>query len=155
LLPQSQPVRTLHPYCQPQSIPSQRPVEHSDTFKIGVILDESGSMSTIRHAMIKALNDLINEQKQLDLPCKFKLVKFNDKTNRVIENTDLNKIKELTIEDYSPDKTTALYDAIGSTIEWFRYENNVLLVIVTDGQENASGKYNKNQIISMLDEKFP
>jgi hypothetical protein len=110
-------------------------------------------MEPIRHEMIKSMNDLINEQKQLDRPCRLTLVKFNDKTKRVIENTDLKKIKNLTTEDYRPEKTTALYDAIGSTIEWFRYESDVLLVIVTDGQENASVKYNKDQIVSMLDEK--
>jgi hypothetical protein len=56
-------------------------------------------------------------------------------------------------EDYMPRKSTALYDAIGSTIEWFRYESHVLLVIITDGQENASTKYNKTQIMASLDEK--
>jgi hypothetical protein len=150
---QHQPICIDRPITQPQSTPSQRPVEHSTDFKIVIVLDESGSMEPIRHEMIKALNDLINEQKQLDRPCRLTLVKFNDKTKRVIENTDLKKIRNLTLEDYNPDKTTALYDAIGSTIEWFRYESDVLLVIVTDGQENASTKYNKDQIISMLDEK--
>jgi Mg-chelatase subunit ChlD len=131
----------------------REPVKRCDAFKIVVILDESGSMEPVRMDMIKALNDLINEQKQLKRPCKFTLVKFNDKVTRVIENRDLSEVKKFTIEDYAPDRSTALYDAIGSTIDWFRYENNVLLVIITDGLENASTKHNKTQIFDMLDEK--
>lgn len=122
-------------------------------FKIVVVLDESGSMEPIRRDMIKALNDLLKEQRQIDRPCKFTLVKFNDRIKRVIENADLKETRDLSVEDYYPEKTTALYDAIGSTIDWFRYESNVLLVIITDGQENASTKYNKKQITDLLDEK--
>jgi len=132
---------------------NRNPVKHSDDFKIVVILDESGSMESIRKDMIIALNDLITEQKQLDRPCKFTFVKFNDTVKRVITNTNLKDVKKLTLEDYEPDRSTALYDAIGSTIEWFRYESNVLLVIITDGLENASTKYNKKQIFDLLDEK--
>ncbi len=130
-----------------------KPVKHSDDFKIVVILDESGSMENIRQDMIKALNDLIKEQKQLDRPCKFTLIKFNDNVKKVIENQNLKQIKNLSIEDYRPERSTALYDAIGYTIECFRYETNVLLVIITDGLENASTKYNKKTIFDMLDEK--
>ena len=129
------------------------PIKHTEEFKIVVILDESGSMESIRHDMVKALNDLIKEQKQLDRPCKFTLVKFNDKVTRVTENTDLNDVKALSLLDYMPSRSTALYDAIGSTIERFRYESNVLLVIITDGLENASTQYNKKQIFDMLEEK--
>jgi hypothetical protein len=81
------------------------------------------------------------------------LFKFNDGVKRVIENVNLKEVKNFTLEDYCPDRSTALYDAIGTTIEWFRYESDVLLVIITDGLENASTKYNKKQIFDLLDEK--
>ena len=64
------------PVIREETVLSQEPVKHSDDFKIVVVLDESGSMSTIRNDMIKSLNDLIREQKQLERPCKFTLVKF-------------------------------------------------------------------------------
>jgi hypothetical protein len=130
------------------------PVESTDDFKIVMILDESGSMDTIRNDMIKAINDLITEQKQIkNRPCRFTLVKFNDEITRKIKNVDLAEVSHLSLADYKPDRSTALYDAIGNTVDWFRYEKNVLLVIVTDGQENASRKYTKSQITEMLDEK--
>lgn len=133
---------------------TSEPVESSDDFKIVVILDESGSMECIRQDMIKAINDLLMEQKQIkDRPCRFTLVKFNDDICRKIKNKDLKEISALTLDDYKPEKSTALYDAIGNTVEWFRYEKNVLMVIVTDGQENASKKYSREQVTKMLDEK--
>lgn len=130
------------------------PVEHTDQFKIVVILDESGSMEGIRDDMIKSLNDLILEQKQIkERPCRFTLVKFNDSVHRIIRNKDLREIRPLTREDYRPDRCTALYDAIGDTVNWFRYERDVLLVIITDGHENASKKYNLTDVKKMLEEK--
>jgi Mg-chelatase subunit ChlD len=133
---------------------NNEPVSHSECFKIVVVLDESGSMNDIRRDMIKALNDIITEQKQIsDRPCKFTLVKFNDTVSRVVRNLDLNEVRKLTNDDYRPDRTTALYDAIGDTVNWFRYESDVLMVIVTDGRENASHKYTHKQVTDMLDEK--
>lgn len=65
----------------------------------------------------------------------------------------MHNINELNNDDYNPNGPTALYDAIGDTINWYRYEEDVLMVIVTDGMENASKRYNHKQITNMLDEK--
>jgi len=130
------------------------PVVHTDTFKIVMILDESGSMDNIRNKMIESINGLIREQQQVTgRETTFTLVKFSDIIKRVIENQPLEKIKLLTSEDYIPNGSTALFDAIGNTISWFRNEKDVLMVIVTDGQENASHKFNQNMINNMIDDK--
>ena len=58
------------------------PIEPSDLFKIVIVLDESGSMSDIRNDMIKAINSLIKEQKEVEgQTALFSLVKFNNKIN--------------------------------------------------------------------------
>lgn len=144
-----QPVVTEQP-----KLPSESPVESSNDFKIVIILDESGSMESIRSDMIKAINDLIMEQKQVkERPCRLTLVKFNDSVTRTIKNMDIANVRAIKPTEYVPSGSTALYDAIGSTVDWFRYEKDVLMVIVTDGMENASRKYNKRLITEMLDEK--
>ena len=103
-----------------------QPVPHSDTFKIVMILDESGSMECIRESMIKAINSLIHEQSQITgREATFTLVKFNNEVKRVIENKPLSEIKQLTFEDYKPNGSTALFDALGDTISWFRNEKEV------------------------------
>ena len=130
------------------------PVTSDGFYKIVLILDESGSMESIRNDMLKSINDLIKEQQQVkERPSTFTLVKFNEKVNRYISNKPLNNIKVLSSEDYTPNGATALYDAIGDNINLFRNEKEVLMVIVTDGQENSSTKYNKNQINKMIEQK--
>ena len=129
------------------------PVEHTDFYKIVIVLDESASMSNVANSMRKALNDLISEQKTIKRKCFLTLVKFNQDVRRVIKSKNLQNIRELTEEDYRPSGSTALYDAVGDTINWFRYESNVLLVVITDGQENSSTKYKKSAVMNMLKEK--
>lgn len=130
------------------------PVEHTDKYKIVVVLDESGSMDCIRDSMRTALNGLISEQRTVkERPCNFTLVKFSDNVHRVIKNKPLDQVKSLEQSDYSPNGNTALYDAVGDTINWYRHERDVLMVIITDGQENSSKKYRKDQVLRMIKEK--
>ena len=125
-----------------------------DYFKIVMIIDESGSMEEIKDKMIKSINDLITEQKQVkERPSTFTLVKFSNTINRVVKNKNLNDITTLKSTDYMPSGTTALYDAIGDTIDWFKNEKDVLMVIITDGMNNASKNYTKNQVSSMIEQK--
>ena len=131
-----------------------KPVSLDGLFKIVIVLDESGSMQPIRSQIIRSINDLITEQKQIEeRPATFTLVKFNNNVNRVMTNKLLKNVHNLDSSDYTPNGSTALYDAIGDTIQWFRNEKDVLMVIVTDGQENASTKYTKHQINKLIDEK--
>lgn len=127
----------------------------NDTFKIVMILDESGSMEDVKDNMIKSINDLIKEQKQVTegKPATFTLVKFNSTIKRVIEDKPLNDVTYLTSNDYRPNGSTALYDCIGDTIQRFRNQKDVLMVIVTDGQENASRDYNNRDVTRMIEDK--
>lgn len=130
------------------------PVAHTDLFKIVMVLDESGSMQPVQNSILESINGFITEQKQIkERPSAFTLVKFNDFTTRVIENESMDTVKLLHTENYVPDRSTALYDAIGSTINWFRNEKDVLLVIVTDGQENASTSFTKQQVLDLVKQK--
>lgn len=129
-------------------------VKPNSKFKIVVILDESGSMESIRKNMLDSLNDLIKEQKQIkERPATFTLIKFNDKINRKYENFPMEEMNLLNLEDYMPRGSTSLYDAIGTTVNRFRNERDVLMVIVTDGQENSSKIYDKQFVSTKLDEK--
>ena len=152
-----------YPYSKPDTYRITQPVNAEnksnnslldDYFKIVMIIDESGSMQQIKEKMIKSINDLITEQKQVkERPSTFTLVKFNDTVTRVVKNKNLNDINILQNKDYMPSGTTALYDAIGDTIEWFNNEKDVLMVIITDGFDNASKKYTKRSISNIIEEK--
>jgi Mg-chelatase subunit ChlD len=131
-----------------------KPVESNDKFKIVLVLDESGSMESLKSNMLESMNDLIKEQKQVKgRPATFTLIKFSDNVVTVRENDAVENINLLSTEDYQPNGSTALYDAIGFAVNRFHNERDVLLVIVTDGHENASKKFDKNYVTKKLDEK--
>lgn len=90
---------------------------------------------------------------------KVSIVSFNQKVDEICFDVDVNEIDELTEETYQPDGMTALYDAIGTTIDKFIDEYDlsednagVLFVIVTDGRENSSKLYTRDQVKSKVEE---
>ena len=84
------------------------------------------------------------------------LVTFNDTATIVNDCAPVNEIKELTAESYRPDCCTALYDAMGISLNAVQKkvskEDKVLVTIVTDGYENASQEYNLRAIKALVEE---
>ena len=128
------------------------------------VLDESGSMSGLRGAVVEAFNSFVRKQKECKDFCRFTLVKFDDEVKEIIAAEDLQTIKDITLEDYIPSGITALYDAIGMSIikagNRFEsmYENErpekVIVVIYTDGEENSSREYRDVSVIkNMIEEQ--
>lgn len=117
------------------------------------LLDSSGSMDSMGNEPIQATNRFIKEQKDT-LPgdgSTFTLWKFNDKLEIVYDDIDLGKIQPIT--SYIPCGMTALYDAIGRAICTKMAKpkhDNVICVILTDGQENSSQQYKNSQIRKMI-----
>lgn len=148
---------------------------------VAIILDKSGSMDTIKNEAINHFNEqlqvLKEESNAPDKVAKKMLqneesnavethvtfVTFNNNVETLIENDDVNNISEIDDSTYKPGGTTALYDAIGETIEKFQSYSDindsnvsVLFTIITDGQENASEKFNgengRKKVKSQIDE---
>ena len=84
------------------------------------------------------------------------LVTFNDDVKTVYECVPVKEIKELTAETYLPNCCTALYDAMGMSLNKLRHEvtdmDKVLVTVVTDGYENASREYSGKAIKALVDE---
>ena len=61
-------------------------------------------------------------------------------------------MKKLTNKEYFVGGCTALYDALGNTIHSFEHKDTdkVLYIIITDGYENASREYNKDDIKKLI-----
>jgi len=124
------------------------------------ILDASGSMSKICNDTIGSFNTFIKDQKKVSGQCDFSLVLFNSGYDLVIDKKDIQEIRELDTSTYIPRDWTALLDAIGKTInkvgerlyctkESERPEK-VIFVILTDGEENRSKEFTKQQIAEMI-----
>lgn len=103
-----------------------------------MLLDESGSMASIRNDMIGSINLFIQDQQKIDDATTFTLIKFNTQSKTFINKVPLKSVKPLTQTDYTPQGGTALFDAINDALILFGDEQSVIVVIITDGEENSS-----------------
>ena len=126
-----------------------------------IILDESGSMQSIKKEAVDSVNETVQtiraaERKNADQEHFVSLVTFNDNVKTVYDCVPAVEVKELTSEDYCPDCCTALYDAMGLSLNVLRpkvAENDrILVTVVTDGYENASKEYDGKAIKALIDE---
>ena len=126
-----------------------------------IIIDESGSMQSIKPAAIDSVNETIQtirsaQKKHEEQEHYVSLVTFNDDVKTVYECVPVDEVTELTAETYRPDCCTALYDAMGMSLNALRPKvaesDKVLVTVVTDGYENASKEYNGKAIKALVDE---
>ena len=130
---------------------------------ITIILDRSGSMEYIKDSTIKGFNSFIKEQQNSDGDAKLTLVQFDHDYQVLYEGIDIREVKKLTHKTFVPRGSTALLDAIGTTINNTKNRikltpqnykpDNVLVVIITDGEENSSNKYSREKIFKKISKR--
>lgn len=125
------------------------------------IIDESGSMSGTESDIIGGFKKVIDEQKaNKDGKCAVSLYKFASEVSKIYIGKDVNDVDYLDEKSYRPGGCTAMNDAIGTAIDeigkWLdamdeaeKPEKN-LIVIMTDGEENASVEYSFNKVKEMI-----
>jgi uncharacterized protein YegL len=130
---------------------------------ITVILDRSGSMEYIKESTIKGFNSFLKEQQNSEGKAKLTLVQFDHEYQVVYEDVDIKNVKKLNNETFVPRGSTALLDAIGVTINNTKNRikllskskrpDNILVIIITDGEENSSNKYTREKIFSKISKR--
>jgi len=134
----------------------------SDIQHVVAIMDRSGSMTGKEEDTIGGINSTLDELKNdptPDIKVKVSIKLFNNKETMLIKELELDKVKPITKEQYFPCGQTALYDAIGNTIDYFMQKkiNNTnayklcSIYVVTDGYENISKYYNQKTIKQMIE----
>jgi uncharacterized protein YegL len=118
---------------------------------ITVVLDRSGSMQSTRDDAMNGFNALVSDQKTAPGEAWLSLVQFDDQYQVNYTETPMRDVPALTRETYQPRGSTALLDAIGLTIDAVGARlsardaadrpGKVIVVIITDGMENASRKF--------------
>ena len=122
--------------------------------EIVVVLDRSGSMSSIGKSTVEGFNTFLNEQQNAEGEAFLTLVQFDDRYEINYKSTPIKEANPLILnETFVPRGSTALLDAIGKTIEELETERDVIFVIITDGFENASTTYKREAIMKMIETK--
>jgi hypothetical protein len=129
--------------------PAKEPVQVSIVF----VMDASGSMMAMGDEPIQGLNSFYTQQKRSG-EFTSTLVFFNHDVTFHHQNIDGKVVPSLSDKDYKRDGMTALYDAIGKSIEYQRKikTENVIFVILTDGHENSSREYRHTAIKYLITE---
>ena len=130
----------------------------SNLLHICFVIDESGSMYPSVSDIIGGFQKLIDEQKQVkDGECIVSVYRF---ANTVKSDFIGKSVQEVQPIEYNPGGCTAMNDGIGTAIDeiglWLsntdeseRPSKN-LIVIMTDGEENASKEYTLQDVIDRI-----
>lgn len=135
----------------------------NNTTELVFILDRSGSMAGLEADTIGGFNSMIEKQKKQDGKCYVSTILFDHETQVVHDRVELSSVRPMTENDYFVRGSTALIDAIGSSIhhianihKYARPEDvpqNTMFVITTDGMENASRKYSSSEVKKMIEKE--
>lgn len=129
-----------------------------------IILDESGSMDSIKGSIIAGFNELVQTIKGIEKQYPeqehlISLITFNGYGNKLIHFIDpASKLAQIDGSRYKPDASTPLFDAMGFGILKLKQalegnpNCNVLVTILTDGEENASGEFSGKDIKALVEE---
>lgn len=135
---------------------------------IDIHIDVDRSQSTIKicGSLVSGLIHFINQQKdiaiKLNIPTYITIKLFSDRAKIPIgfNNNDITKIPEFTYKLFRPKGATKLIDTCFESITELSkrnsYKNNgkvlKIYTMVTDGIDNRSTKFNKEDIINILDD---
>lgn len=144
---------------------------------IHIVLDETGSMNSCWDSTINSFNEFIGGQKSTTSgECHVSLSKFSTSgygytrgvqlmqqgsaVRDLFVNVNVQDTPLLSRANYAPNGGTNLYDAIGSTIRRVEAQlapqssiPNVLVVIITDGEENSSTEFTSEGVRELLKSK--
>jgi len=127
------------------------------------ILDRSGSMAGLEADTIGGFNGMIQRQKREDGEALVSTVLFSDRSQVIHDRVDVRRVEPMTERQYCVGGCTALIDAIGGAIHHIgnvhtsaRPEDRpdkTLVVITTDGMENASQYYSYRKVKRMIEKE--
>jgi len=131
-----------------------------DKVEIGIILDCSGSMTPIKYDIIGSFNSFITKQKKISGECNIWLTLFSDKYTMKHKSIQLDKVSKLDNETYITNGMTALNDAVFATMtemgvhfssmDESERPEKVMIVIMTDGEENSSKEVTYQQVKDLI-----
>ena len=129
-----------------------------------IILDESGSMSSIYRETLSSMNEVLNgilkNQEEYPEQKNFvTIVTFEGNGIKGIKNrrdrVPVDTIALFTEADYRPGGCTPLYDAMGKTLNELEGRigvgDRVMVTVITDGYENSSEEYSCKTVKALVD----
>ena len=133
---------------------------NADHTEVIIVLDRSGSMDSIKNDMEGGINQFFEDQKKEPGRCSVTLTQFDNEYEIVYSGVDIQSVPKVSLV---PRSMTALLDAVGRTIKEVgdrlaktaeaNKPGRVIMLIVTDGLENASREFTNAQVKALIEEQ--
>jgi hypothetical protein len=125
--------------------------------RVGFLLDETGSMQVRKAETIVAVNNYFETLRSEKAVVTFATFDTEQGVNFRLNDTPAKEIPDLTEQSYRPNAMTPLHDAVGKMIgdmgQYAQEGDKVLIVIVTDGEENSSREFNLAKVKALIQQK--
>jgi Mg-chelatase subunit ChlD len=140
----------------------KKPVKTAESVVVTMLLDESGSMVSVLDATISGFNEYVGTLKRdmAEQRVYFSAVKFDTEGVRKLQvGVPICDAVTLGRHNYRPNSGTPLLDAVGKTLRATEDvvakhdAKKVIVVIQTDGAENASVEFTLAEIKAMIEAK--
>ena len=128
-----------------------------------MILDRSGSMEGLESDTIGGYNSMLRKQRETEGDVLVSTILFDDESEVLYDRVPLEKLPQMTENEYYVRGCTALLDAIGGAIQHIgnihrhtpeeERPEKTIFVITTDGMENSSCEYSYDKVKKMVEEK--
>lgn len=120
-----------------------------------ILIDCSYSMENILKEVVKGLNNFLEkikiQYKNYPINIFLTVASFSNNLKYIVEYKNINLINFFDENDFITWGSTALYDSICNIILKFQNNNNTNLYIITDGDDNMSKTYTKEQTNELCD----
>jgi hypothetical protein len=122
---------------------------------VALILDVSPSMSGGWKTTLSSLNEYIASlRNNQDSKFRVTLTTFSQQVGILYDDVDPDALPKFDSRNLSPiGQGTALYDAVGQTVEKIKTSDPVLVVVITDGEENSSHDWNADKVEVLTKER--
>ncbi len=132
-----------------------------------ILVDKSGSMSDCIDQTINGFNEQIAKIREMELEfpeqqMTIGLTTFNIRVSHLYYMKPVEHAYKMDERNYQPDGSTAMLDAMAETMKelsLLQQQSNeqipttVVMVILTDGYENASRRYTLKNVKEMVEER--
>jgi len=125
-----------------------------------VLLDRSGSMQSIHAETVAGFNAFLAGQQINGADARLTLVQFDDQdvADTVIDDLPIRQVRPLRGRDFRPRGATPLLDATAQLVARAKAHGekpdapaeNVVMVTITDGLENASQEFSRTDVRNLV-----
>lgn len=151
-----------------KSAPSEPDIkgEKAEPQHLGIVVDRSGSMQSMRAELVDGLNVFIGEQKKTSgeqgIPTRVSVIEFDNKIETLVDDVPIDQVPTFDCSHFVPRGMTALLDGIGRMISMLEdrvpfgrlpVQTAPIVVILTDGMENASQEFSRSRLFDLITAK--